>query len=75
MEFKYLFFDPTYYHENGKMQTSASSDFTVLNNRFGQAKSKRVYLNQYNFLDSYWYNPPFLKGDKLETYSVLAENY
>jgi hypothetical protein len=57
-----LFFDPVYYHENGYMQPASETDYTILNNKFGQVKSKKIYLDKIGYQDSYWYNPPYLHG-------------
>ena len=75
VQVKNLFFDPTYYHDNAEMQPVSSTDFTILNSRFGQVKTKKVYLDDISYLDSYWYNAPFLKGQKFETYTVRSENF
>lgn len=75
VQFKYLFFDPTYFHDHGYMQPAISTDFTILNSKFGQVKSKKIYLDNIGYLDSYWYNAPFLQGKQFETFSVQSDNY
>jgi len=75
VQFKYLFFDPTYYHDHGVMQPAIQTDFTILSSKFGQVKSKKIYLDNIGYLDSYWYNAPFLPGKQFETFSVQSDNY
>ena len=58
--YKFNFFDASYYHSTGQMQQTSVSDFTLLNAGYAQVKNKKVMLSHVNFLDDFWYNPPFL---------------
>lgn len=57
------------------MQQTSVSDFTLLNGSYAQVKNKKVMLSHINFLDNFWYNPPFLNGNQIDTYIVRNENY
>lgn len=73
-DYQFKFFDAGYYHNNGVMQVTSSSAFSFLNSGFGQAKNRNVRLIKYNFLDSFWYNPPFLNGQEIDTYMIRSGN-
>jgi hypothetical protein len=60
VDYKFNFFDASYYHSTGQMQQTSVSDFTLLNAGYAQVKNKKVMLSHVNFLDDFWYNPPFL---------------
>jgi hypothetical protein len=62
VDYKFAFFDASYYHTNGQSQQTSVSDVTFLNGNYAQVKNKKVTLESINFLDNFWYNPPFLNG-------------
>lgn len=75
VDYKFTFFDASYFHSTKQMQQTSVSDFTSLNGGYTQVKNKKVMLSHINYLDNFWYNPPFLNGMQIDTYIVRNENY
>lgn len=69
-DYTFFFFDPDYYHKNGKMQQQSQSVTSRLGAKTWQVKSNQVSLSQYSFLDSIIYNAPFSDGQQISTFST-----
>jgi hypothetical protein len=56
------------------MQQAGIADGALLNNQLTLIKSRSVQLNSFNYLNSFWYNAPFLNGLEINTYLVSSAN-
>jgi len=65
-------FDPKYYHKNKSIQQKSVQSTTRLEPKISLVRVNSVSLTSISFLNSILYNPPYLDGLQIKTFSTSS---